>query len=71
MESAEANGTAHDATVQAGPPDPGEVARQRRREYVQQLKDELAAMEDKLAGWKDAVVSKKAELKQARAEGEE
>jgi hypothetical protein len=65
--TAKGSGTAHDATVQAGPAEPDEVLRQRTADYAEQVAAEVAAMEAKLAGWKDALAAKKAELKDARA----
>jgi Skp family chaperone for outer membrane proteins len=70
METAKAGGAAHDATVETGPPDPDHAVRERRQAYVAQLEAEVAAIEEKLAGWRDALAAKKAELKQARR-GEE
>jgi hypothetical protein len=70
-ETASADGEAFDATVEIGPPEAAAVSAARRREYVAQLEAEVAAIEDKMAGWRDALSSKKAELKQARAESKE
>lgn len=67
-ESAGAAGAALDAKVVTGPPEADDAFAVRRREYVEQLEAEIAAIEEKMAGWRDALAGKKAELKQARAE---
>lgn len=70
-ETASASGEAFDATVQIGPPEPANVSAARRQEYVTQLEAEIAVIEEKMSGWRDALAAKKAELKQARAESKE
>lgn len=59
-------------TVQTGPPlNPDEEATHRRRlaeAYADQAEAEVAAIEEKLAGWKQAFADKKAEAKALRAE---
>jgi hypothetical protein len=44
-----------------------DVRRRQNTERVDQLEGEVAAIEDKLTGWKDALTAKKAELKEARS----
>lgn len=60
------------ATVQTGPPlDPEAEAAHKRQLaalYADQLEAEVAAIEDKLAGWQQTLKDKRAEAKQARAD---
>lgn len=60
------------ATVHTGPGlNPDEEADHRRRlaeAYADQADAEVAAIEEKLAGWKQALADKKAEAKQLRTE---
>jgi hypothetical protein len=62
------NGT----TVATGPGmDPGEEAAHRQRiadAYADQAEAEVAAIEEKLAGWKQTLADKKADAKRLRAE---
>lgn len=44
-----------------------DLRRRQNTERVDQLEGEVAAIEDKLTGWKDALTAKKAELKEARS----
>ena len=53
-----------------GPLSPEQEAalrRQQRAELVAQLEAEVAAVEEKLSGWKEALSAKKAELREARS----
>ena len=53
-----------------GPLSPEQEAalrRQQRAELVDQLEAEVAAVEEKLSGWKEALSAKKAELREARS----
>jgi hypothetical protein len=44
-----------------------DLRRRQNTQRVDQLEGEVAAIEDKLTGWKDALAAKKAELKEARS----
>lgn len=70
-EHAGSAGSAHNATVQVGPPEAEEVSAARRREYVAQLEGEIKAIEGRIESFREALNTKKAELKQARAESKE
>jgi peptidoglycan hydrolase CwlO-like protein len=70
-ESAGGSGAAFDATVQVGPPEAEDVSAARRREHETQLQREIEAIQGKIDSFREALASKKAELKQVRAEGKE
>lgn len=60
------SGSASVGTVDFAPDDP-EGEQRLREEYVAQLQSEVAAIEAKMSGWREALAAKKDELKQARA----
>jgi hypothetical protein len=66
--SAGASGAANDAQVEVGPPPTTEAVQRIREQLADQAEAEVKAIEEKLAGWQQALKDKKAEAKQLRAE---
>jgi hypothetical protein len=65
--SANGAGAAPDASVETGPEQPAEASRAIAEQLADQADAEVEAIEEKLAGWKQALADKKAEAKRLRA----